>query len=156
MINLTSLEDLITSLISKFLGNNLITFTVYTKINGSILFECMSNDYKFVISKKENGIRVYDNGDIYLIPNIFTEYYLNIKADEKDDNTLLAGNLGEFELLPKQSIRCEIVSIQDKIDELIRREAETLNKYYKLDFYVDKINRDTEANVYRFVKVDIN
>ena len=64
MIKLTSLEDLITSLIAKSLGEDAIIFKVYD--NG---FECISNKCKFSVSKNQS-LRIYNNGDIYLIQNI--------------------------------------------------------------------------------------
>jgi len=80
MIKLTSLNDLIVSLIGKFLGRNYITFILHPNEEDFSL-ECISNDYKFAISKNKDGLRVYDNGNVYLIQNILPEDYL-FKIDD--------------------------------------------------------------------------
>jgi hypothetical protein len=124
MIRLTSLYDLITSLTCKGLGNYVITFTVYTKFKDNVLFEfeCASPGYKyrFVISRIkdtfEDVLRVYDNGNIYLINNFFPENY------------------------------------PDEIDWIISKIVDDLNRYYHPSVYVDKIDRYTEANVYKMEK----
>jgi len=69
MINLTSLEDLITSLIAKSLGEDAIIFKVFD--NG---FDCISNKCKFTASKSQ-GLRIYDNGNIYLIQDILPDNF---------------------------------------------------------------------------------
>jgi hypothetical protein len=117
MIKFTSLEDLIVSLISKAIGNNQITFVIYLQNKGNVLFEFTSDDFKFIVSKREDGLRVYAKGNIYLINNILPENY------------------------------------PDEIDSIIKQQAKNLQNYYKLDYYLDKINKDTEANVYRFIKL---
>ncbi len=116
MIKLTSLDDLITSLIGKFLGRNYITFILQLNEEDFSL-ECIS-DYKFVISKnkKNKDVRVYDNGNVYLIQNILPEDYL-------------------FE-----------------IDDIVWREAEKLDMYYKLR-YTKKVREGVELRVYEFVKI---
>jgi hypothetical protein len=119
MIELTNLSDLITSLIGKNLGKPQIAFMIYPKLKGNVLFECSSKDFKFIISKRENGLRVYDNGNVYIIPNIFPENF------------------------------------PEAVNSIIKTEAESLYKYYKLNYYNDKISKDIEANVYRLVKQNV-
>jgi hypothetical protein len=75
MINLTSIEDLVISLISKYLGNDEITFIVYPKDD---VVEFSSKNYKLVITKYSDYLRVYDNGNVYLIPNILPENYCDV------------------------------------------------------------------------------
>lgn len=75
MINLTSIEDLVISLISKCLGNNEITFIVYPKDE---VLEFSSENYKFIITKYGDYLRVYDNGNVYLILNILPENYCDV------------------------------------------------------------------------------
>lgn len=116
MIKLTSTEDLITSLISKALGNFSFKFVVYLTNKSRVLLEFTSDKYTFIVSKENNALRIYDNGNIYLISNIFPENF------------------------------------SEEIDNIIKQQAESLSKYYKLDIWLDKINEDREANVYRFFK----
>jgi hypothetical protein len=118
MIKLTSLNDLITSLISKSLGNSLMSFVVYPQGKGNTVLEFTSSDYKFIVSRKEDGLRIYDKGNIYLISNILPDNF------------------------------------SEEVDNIIKQQAENLQNYYKLEYYLDKINKDLEANVYRLVKLD--
>lgn len=120
MIKLTSLSDLITSLISESLGNNVFTFITYPQGKNDIVLEFKYSDYKFVVSIKERGLRVYDNGKIYLIPNILPENYIQ------------------------------------EIDSIIKQQADKLSGYYKLIYWEDQINKDIKANVYKFMKPDLN
>jgi hypothetical protein len=75
MIKLTSLNDLVVSLISKSLGNDSFKFTIYPQGKGNVLFEFSFDDYKFIVSQKDGALRIYDNGNIYLIQNIFPENF---------------------------------------------------------------------------------
>jgi hypothetical protein len=75
MIKLTSLNDLVVSLISKALGNNIFTFTIYPEGKGNVLFEFTSNEYRFTVSRKDSFLRIYDNSNVYLISNIFPENF---------------------------------------------------------------------------------
>lgn len=78
MIKLTSLNDLVISLISKALGENVFKFFVYLpdEDESGLILEFCSTDYKFTISKKDGGLRIYDNGKIYLIKNFLPENYV--------------------------------------------------------------------------------
>jgi len=69
MIKFTSLNELIVSLIGKNLGKTTFTFEVYSEELLSVL-SCNSEKFKFNISKIEDDLRVFDNGDVYLIPNL--------------------------------------------------------------------------------------
>jgi hypothetical protein len=73
MIKFTSFEDLIVSLIAKALGNCTMKFYIYPDGKSDLLMEFISEDYRFSVSRKEKNLRVYDNGNIYLIPDIFPE-----------------------------------------------------------------------------------
>jgi len=74
MIKLTSLNELIISLIGKNLGKPRFTFEVYS---GELsVLSCNSEKFKFNIVKVENKIRVYNNGDVYLTPDVIPENYI--------------------------------------------------------------------------------
>jgi hypothetical protein len=120
MIKLTSLSDLITSLISEALGDNIFTFIIYPNYKGKVLVEFKSNDCKFIVSKKEEGLRIYDNGNIYLIPDILPDGYTQ------------------------------------EIDSIIKQQADKLSGYYKVIYFEDQVNKDIKANVYKFMKPDLN
>ncbi|MBX0310432.1 MAG: hypothetical protein JHC31_01285 [Sulfurihydrogenibium sp.] len=78
MIKLTSLNDLIISLISKSIGNSTFVFVVYPEGKGNTLLEFSFSEYRFSVSKKENELKIYDKGNIYLIQNIFPENYAEV------------------------------------------------------------------------------
>jgi hypothetical protein len=120
MINLTSIDGLVHSLISKALGDNIFTFIIYPNYKGNVLIEFKSNDSKFIVSKKEEGLRIYDNGNIYLIPDILSKDYVQ------------------------------------EIDSIINQQADKLSGYYKVIYFEDQINKDIKANVYKFMKPDLN
>jgi hypothetical protein len=78
MIKFTSFNDLIVSLIAKALGNRTMKFYIYPYDKSDLLMEFISEDYKFTVSVKpvslnKRLLRVYDNGNIYLIPDIFPD-----------------------------------------------------------------------------------
>jgi hypothetical protein len=82
MIRLNSERDIIISLISKVLGNNRFTFILPNKEN--TVLEFRSEDYKFIMSiyedKLEDLLRVYDNGNIYIIKNTLSGCIEDIKT----------------------------------------------------------------------------
>jgi len=75
MIKLTSLTELVVSLIGKNLGKAQITFEVYSGELSSVL-SCNSEKFKFNVSKTEGGLRVFVNGDVYLTPDVIPENYI--------------------------------------------------------------------------------
>jgi signal peptidase I len=82
MINLTSIDGLVHSLISEVLGDKVFNFFVYLPDGGGVengsglILEFFSTDYKFTISKKDGDLRIYDNGKIYLVKNFLPENYV--------------------------------------------------------------------------------
>jgi hypothetical protein len=74
MVKLTNERDLIQSLIARCLGEDIIKFTVNTTKEGDLILEFVSNSNRFTLSKVDGyqddvfGLRVYDDGRIYLIP----------------------------------------------------------------------------------------
>jgi hypothetical protein len=123
MIKLTSLNDLIVSLIAKTLGNRTMTFYIYPDGKSDLLMEFESEDYKFTVSVKpvssnKRFLKVYDNGNVYLIPDIFPD---------KDD-------------------------FLEESDYLIREEASALSSYYSLNSFRQTIGKNLEAYVYVFIK----
>jgi hypothetical protein len=88
MINLTSPENLILSLVSKALGDE--EFIFFIPNEGGVMFDFVSKDkkYKFTISLKDydfysensGNLRIYDNGNIYFIKNIFSNGIADLKT----------------------------------------------------------------------------
>lgn len=74
MLKLTSERDLIQSLIQRSLGENFLHFIVYTGRDSDTILEFDTENYGFILSQIKGfqddvyGLKVYDNGRIYLIP----------------------------------------------------------------------------------------
>lgn len=83
MIKLTNLNGMLTSLINKVLGNSMFTFNVYITSLSDVVMEFYSENYRFIVSRRDNALRVYDNGNIYLIMDILPDNYI-----EEIDNIL--------------------------------------------------------------------
>jgi hypothetical protein len=81
MINLTSERDIIISLINKVLGNNKFSFILPYEEN--TVLEFRSENYKFLITiyedKIESLLRIYDNGNVYIMQNYFANSSEEIK-----------------------------------------------------------------------------
>lgn len=118
MIKLTNLKDLTTSLISNVLGSSMFTFNVYITSLSGVVMEFYSDKYKFIISRRDDALRVYDNGNIYFIMDILPENYI------------------------------------ENLDEILKQHGENLSDFYKLNYRKEKLGRDNEANVYKFIKHD--
>jgi len=87
MINLTSPSYLILSLVSKVLGDDEFIFFIPNK--GDLILDFISsNKYKLTVSLKDydpytgysGNIRIYDNGNIYLIKNTFSNGIVDLKS----------------------------------------------------------------------------
>ena len=87
MINLTSTSHLILSLVSKVLGDDEFIFFIPNK--GDLILDFISsNKYKLTVSLKDydpytgysGNIRIYDNGNIYLIKNTFSNGIVDLKS----------------------------------------------------------------------------
>jgi hypothetical protein len=83
MVDLTSLNRLIISLISKSLGKHSFTFIVYK--DKKTILEFKSSDYSFILSKVEDNLRVYDNGNTYYIKNTLLTDSFYIEQDIKNE-----------------------------------------------------------------------
>jgi hypothetical protein len=74
MVKLTNERDLIQSLIARCLGEESIKFTIYTSKDYNLILEFETKNKKFTLSKVDGfqddvfGLRLYDDGRIYLIP----------------------------------------------------------------------------------------
>lgn len=126
MIKLTSLEDMVIDFLTKSFGRKSIKVVVYPENSDDTLLDFITYHYKFTVSKDKEGLNVDDNGDVYLIPNIFPENYSEV----------IFNVINHF-----KHIICIINSMS--FDP----------QYYELLNYKQEINGDLKATVYEFKKL---